>query len=279
MHHRLPVIPYDVTGHDEVISGHISTEVDYGVIRPEGRGDLLLLYTLQGSGYIHTPNTHCTTTADQLCLLREDVPHEYGTSEETGHWEFLWVHFRTFQVVTLLPQDEVLQTTIQGEYFKQRVRSAFEHVFYHAAEQSDFGYLLCENSIREMILLLMRGLNTRRDPRVTQALQLLSQSYREPLVLRDLAAAIGLSESRLSHLFKEELGLGVIEYMNRMRVQQAASMMFYMDRTASEAALDVGFNSYNHFASLFRKHYGVSPRSYKQGNREHRQMTKSTFTE
>jgi AraC family transcriptional regulator of arabinose operon len=35
-----------------------------------------------------------------------------------------------------------------------------------------------------------------------------------------------------------------------------------MSRTATEASLDVGFNNYNHFASLFRKMYGVSPRNF-----------------
>ena len=41
-----------------------------------------------------------------------------------------------------------------------------------------------------------------------------------------------------------------------MRIRHAALLMTHSGRTANEAAQDVGFNSYNHFADQFRKQYG-----------------------
>jgi AraC family transcriptional regulator of arabinose operon len=45
--------------------------------------------------------------------------------------------------------------------------------------------------------------------------------------------------------------------------------MEHMGRTATESALDVGFNNYNHFADLFRKAYGLSPRAFKKEKAGH----------
>ncbi|NMO95837.1 AraC family transcriptional regulator [Paenibacillus lemnae] len=265
---RLPIVPYEAADIGEIICGHITADHSYGVRRPQGRGDLLLVYTLRGQGYFLTPGGRKTTRAHELCLLREYIPHEYGTVKGEQEWEFLWIHFRSLQEIGYLPQEEVLAAGIPEGYARQRVLSAYDHVFYHAGERSDYWYSFCENSIREMILLLARQFRNKRDPRIVETLQTLSQSMHNQIRVKDLAAAARLSVSRFSHLFKQETGEGIIEYVNRMRITQAASMMEHMDRTAAEAAQDVGFNNYNHFAALFRKQFGVSPRSYKSLKKE-----------
>lgn len=265
---RVPVDPYDAADYGEIISGHIRADDTYGVIRSKGRGDLLMVYTIRGKGCFKTPDGVRTTGAHQLSLLREEIPHEYGTADGEQGWEFLWVHFRKLQEICYLPQEQLLTANIPEGYARERVLSAFHHIFYHAGERSDYWYALCENSIREMVFLLARQLRSPRDPRIVHTLQILSKSMREGVRIADLAREVGLSVSRLAHLFKQEVGEGIIEHVNRMRIQQAVWFMEHMDRTATEAAQDVGFISYNHFAALFRKQIGVSPRTFKKKKAE-----------
>ncbi|PAD77028.1 AraC family transcriptional regulator [Paenibacillus campinasensis] len=260
---KLPVDLYEAADYRDIISGHISADSSYGVIRPQGRGDLLLAYTLQGRGYFKTPAGTRVAEAHELILLREDVPHQYGTMDGEQGWSFLWVHFPKLPEISYLPQEELLSASIPEGYGRERVLAAFHHIFYHAGERSDYWHALSENSIRELLLLLARQLSSKRDPRITLVLGMLSQSKQE-IRVDHLAKAAGLSVSRLAHLFKEQVGEGIVEHANRLRIQQAARFMEHMDRTATEAAQDVGFNSYNHFAALFRKQMGVSPRTYKQ---------------
>lgn len=255
----------DDTGlpYGNILSGHFVMDDSYGLRRPNARGDWLMVYTLEGQGYFSTPEGTKETHAGQLCLLRAGVPHEYGTVRGQ-HWNFMWIHFHKLMEMSYLPQEEVLVVSFPEGYFQQRVVSAFDHILYLARERSDYWYALCENSIREIVLLIAQQLQTKRDPRIVLILQKLSQSMQEEIKIEELAKAVGLSVSRLSHLFKQEVGESIIEYVNRMRIKQAALFMEHMGRSATEASQDVGFNNYNHFAALFRKQIGLSPRTYRK---------------
>ncbi|MDQ4680213.1 helix-turn-helix domain-containing protein, partial [Stenotrophomonas maltophilia group sp. RNC7] len=103
----------------------------------------------------------------------------------------------------------------------------------------------------------------KRDPRIQNVLDLLHERMTERIQIEDLAQAVMLSPSRLTHLFKQEIGESIIQHLNRMRIKQAAVLMEQMGRSPSEAAQDVGFTDYNHFAALFRKQMGMSPRMYR----------------
>lgn len=251
------------TPYGNILSGHFVMDDSYVLHRPNARGDWLMVYTLEGQGYFSTPEGRKETRAGQLCLLREGVPHEYGTVQGQD-WNFVWIHFHKLMEMSYLPQEEVLIVPISEGYSQKRVLSAFDHILYLTRDRSDYWYALCENSIREIVLLIAQQLQTRHDPRIVVVLQKLSQSMQEEIKIGDLAKAVGLSSSRLSHLFKQEVGESIIEYVNRMRIKQAALFMEHMGRSATEASLDVGFNNYNHFAALFRKQIGVSPRTYRQ---------------
>lgn len=254
---------YTATPYGDILSGHFVMDDSYGLSRPNARGDWLMVYTLEGQGFFCTPEGKKVTRAGQLCLLREGIPHEYGTVP--GHnWNFMWIHFHKLMEMSYLPQEELLVVSFAEGYTQHRVLSAFDHILYLTRERLDYGYALCENSIREIVLLIAQQLQTKHDPRIVIVLQKLSQSMKEEIKVGELAKAVGLSPSRLSHLFKQEVGESIIEYVNRMRIKQAALFMEHMGRSATEASHDVGFNSYNHFADLFRKQIGVSPRTYRK---------------
>lgn len=259
---------YTSTGYGDILSGHFTEDDTYGHSRPSGMGDWLMVYTLEGEGYFHTPEGIKHIHAGQLGLLRAGIPHEYGTVKGK-RWSFIWVHFHKLMEISYLPHKELLIVSIPEGYTQQRVTDGFEHILYHVRERSDYWYDLCENTIREMILLIAQQLQKKHDPRIMLTLQNLSHSMNSEVRIQDLADAVGLSSSRLSHLFKETMGESIIEHLNRMRIKQAAIYMEHMGRTATEAAHDVGFNNYNHFANLFRRMTGVNPAMYKkeQGSR------------
>ena len=68
------------------------------------------------------------------------------------------------------------------------------------------------------------------DPRIEEVLHLLSQHMREPLRIDAIARTVGLSASRLSHLFKQETGSSIVDTLNRMRIRQAALLIEHFRR-------------------------------------------------
>jgi len=99
------------------------------------------------------------------------------------------------------------------------------------------------------------------DPAVQQALNLLRENE-FATGIDSLAAAVKMSPSRLSRLFRADLGISLVEFRNRQRLD----LYFHLKRidpklTTSQAALDAGFGSYAQFYRVYRKATGHGPRA------------------
>ncbi|KRE49582.1 helix-turn-helix domain-containing protein [Paenibacillus sp. Soil522] len=246
-----------------LLSGLFDESDSYRYRRPNGMSEWLIFFTLEGEGYLRTPQGEKRCSSGQIGLLRSGIPHEYGTVPGS-RWIFYWAHFQKLPEIDYLPSEECIVAAIPKGNMQSRVQQAFHHILNDSRERASFWHTLCENGLREIILLTAQLLERQLDPRIELALQYLSRNMNKTIRIEDIAKSVGLSHSRLSHLFKQETGASVLDHLNRLRLQQAALLMERMGRTATEAALDVGFNNYNHFAALFRKTYGSSPRAYKK---------------
>jgi AraC family transcriptional regulator of arabinose operon len=243
-----------------IIIADLFNESDsYVTKRPQGMEDWLITYTLSGQGYFTVGKKTIYCNANQVVLIRPGTPHHYGTSPgET--WKFVWAHFSTQLLETnLLPLEELIIQSIDTTSKRIRIYRAFKKVISDSRERSDLWHELCKNALIEILLLLAVNRSKKTDPRIQETLNLLSERMQEPIKIEKLAKMVGISSSRLSHLFKENTGLSIIETVNQMRLDQAALLLQHTNRTALEISLDVGFMNYNHFASLFHTRYGVNP--------------------
>lgn len=86
----------------------------------------------------------------------------------------------------------------------------------------------------------------------------------EPLRLADLAAALNLSASRTRHLVREETGKSFTTLLQQLRLREASRLLIITRDTIAAVAAQVGIPDQNYFARLFRQHYGIPPRVYRQ---------------
>ncbi|WP_168120197.1 helix-turn-helix domain-containing protein [Paenibacillus sp. HB172176] len=247
-----------------IIAGHFRENDHYLISRPEGMNDWLLLYTIDGEGYFHTPAGERSCGEGDMALLRKGTPHSYGTKQGRT-WHFMWAHFEALPEVGLLPVEEVLICPVASSSVQRQLARMFRSLLQYSRDRSRLWQELCENQLSGMLLIMAEHLTEGMDPRVSQVMRLLSSRMQEQLSLEELAEDAGLSVSRLSHLFKQETGSSILDTLNGMRLDQAAMLMTHAGRTATEAAFDVGFQSYNHFAALFRRRFNRSPSRYRDG--------------
>ena len=101
-------------------------------------------------------------------------------------------------------------------------------------------------------------------PAVERAAYLLS-SEGQDMTIDQIARRAGLSSSRLSRLFKQQVGLTLVAYRNRRRVERFIECYGRgRRRTVTEAALEAGFGSYPQFHRVFREVMNQSPAEYRQ---------------
>lgn len=79
---------------------------------------------------------------------------------------------------------------------------------------------------------------------------------------KEMAAALGVSVSRLARVFKAELGMSLVAYRNGLRLDRFAALLDGGCSNLLEAALAAGFGSYAQFHRVFRARLHVTPRQY-----------------
>jgi AraC-like DNA-binding protein len=86
----------------------------------------------------------------------------------------------------------------------------------------------------------------------------------EPLTLDEVARKFHLGKSTLTALFQKERGMGMIAYVNRLRIEEAGRLIHEGTLNFTEIADTLGFSSLHYFSRVFKATTGVSPSEYKK---------------
>ncbi len=105
---------------------------------------------------------------------------------------------------------------------------------------------------------------TRNLPVIRQAVSYIKEHFREDLTLEDVAQAVHFSSYYVSRLFKEELGMNFIEYLTRIRVEEAKRLLLETSQTVSEIAASVGYQDPSYFTKVFKKIEGQTPTEFRR---------------
>lgn len=89
----------------------------------------------------------------------------------------------------------------------------------------------------------------------------------ENIGLESLAALVGLSPYHFARAFKHSTGLPPHQYQLNLRVAQAKALLERTDILVTEIAFDVGYESSQALARLFRREVGMSPSDYRRMHR------------
>lgn len=117
---------------------------------------------------------------------------------------------------------------------------------------------------------------TEPHPKIAKTLDRIHHAGGKELTLTQLAAHVYLSESRLSHLFKEEIGIPIQRYLLWYKVVQTG-LNIGRGMSLTDAAEDAGFADSAHFSRTFRAMFGSSPSQILKPSRMVRIISDSNF--
>lgn len=89
------------------------------------------------------------------------------------------------------------------------------------------------------------------------------ENYTKDLQLETISRELHISKYYISRLFTQKLHIGFNEYIGTLRISDACKLLVSEDKSITEIALSVGFNSTRSFNRLFLKYIGKTPRQYK----------------
>ena len=98
--------------------------------------------------------------------------------------------------------------------------------------------------------------------RVQRVKRHLAEHLDEALNLSALARLVGCSAHYLSRSFSESTGTTISQYLRRLRIERAATLLATGRFNVSEAAVEVGYQSLSHFSKAFLKEKGCLPSKF-----------------
>jgi transcriptional regulator GlxA family with amidase domain len=102
------------------------------------------------------------------------------------------------------------------------------------------------------------------DNRVRTVLRSVELNWNKRIRLVSLARAVNLSSSRLTHLFKKEVGVCIREYVTERRLKTAEALLSSTYLSIKQVAYECGFLDLANFSRSFKKKHGASPKEYRQ---------------
>ena len=94
---------------------------------------------------------------------------------------------------------------------------------------------------------------------VFSAQQYIEKHFQDPLRVGDVASRFFLSQSYLTHCFKEYTGYTPMQYLNLCRLSYSKSLLLSTNLSINEIALQSGFGDVNNFIRAFKKQYQTTP--------------------
>ena len=125
----------------------------------------------------------------------------------------------------------------------------------------------CMAQINAIFAILLGGTQTRNAERMHRILHYLETHYSEPVRLSEIAEREGLTQTYLSHLFREQLHIPFQDYLGRLRLEAAMLLLRQSDTTLTDAAYACGFSDPKYLNRSFQKNLGMSPRQWLLENR------------
>ena len=83
------------------------------------------------------------------------------------------------------------------------------------------------------------------------------------ITLKELAEYLNLSESYLSKLFHQEMGISLSQYILDLKIEKAKNLLQYSDYNIVDIANYLSFSSQSHFIQVFQKKTGLTPHRYR----------------
>jgi len=191
-------------------------------------------------------------------ILVELLKYQYR--EVNGHFPVF--RLKALELAVLLSRAASNPKDIKDNSFLDATNRLFKKI----EDSSDFDETaeILKSITERMSRIIFSFHGVRHFSALRKAERYIWENYTRKLSLKEIAAASGLSAPYFSTVFKDEMGENLSNYLNRLRVEKAATMLITTDLSISEIAVACGFEDQSWFSKIFRSNTGYTPGKYRE---------------
>ena len=236
--------------------------------RPKGHTCHQLLFATKGEGRLIMQGKTHVLKGGMVFFLPKNIPHEYYPVD--SEWDTHWVVIDGTAVDNLveslgMAEGIVVEISNISELIAKfnKIRAVLDNDrFYGSYLASAYAY----EYLIEVFRFIKRNEHhaSTSNSSVDAAIVYIEQNYQNNIRLEDLCDAAGVSKQHLCRLFKSTLQMRPMEYVTKVRIQHAKSLLITTNHSIKEIAEMVGFSDNSYFAMLFSRHEFMSPIEYRR---------------
>lgn len=159
-------------------------------------------------------------------------------------------------------------------YIREIIRSGISKRYLHPSYNKFYKSAQTLNGLKELQDLELKMIEAHLDILITDVqitdnyiinriLNYLHMNIESHLSLEKLAKELGISMGYASDIFKKHMGISVMLYSKRLKIERAKTLLLNTDKSILDIGILLGFYDQSHFSRTFKSIAGVSPTQYR----------------
>ena len=234
------------------------------------------IYILSGRGMIEVDYNHYEVNERTLIMVPPGIIHAIYSME--GHTAldikftcdgFLLSQLKNigYCVTDILDLEDTLLKRIIGEAvqkqpaFNHVINSYFLTILMHVLQRRQIGtHMVRTDTLKNQLY----GVHQKRRKNIHMALEYIENNLDKEISIRKLAKLCNYNEHYFSTYFKECMGMSPSKYINQLKLDKARFMIVGSDKSITQIAEELGFNSIHYFSRVFKSETGILPADYRK---------------
>ncbi|MCH4124345.1 MAG: AraC family transcriptional regulator [Levilactobacillus sp.] len=249
------------------------------MVLPHWHQAIELAYAYKGHpGTVHIGGSTYHMEEEHLYVVNSEVVHSYETFlDETNQIiTLLLPQAWLFQVVAAkqLPFWGPLDLDLRSAPYLDLARSVHTLATNALTEPDDRAdYLASLGAEYQLVGELLKRLTVNGQvssdqlplPQpLRQAVTEIQDNYGQPVSIADMAERLNYSSVYFSRYFKEYMGISPKAYLGQIRLERATQLLMTSKTSIQEIALQTGFRTEKNFFVTFKRHYQMTPKTYRE---------------
>ncbi|MEE0722699.1 MAG: AraC family transcriptional regulator [Caecibacter sp.] len=101
-------------------------------------------------------------------------------------------------------------------------------------------------------------------PEIKKTVDYIHRHLGSELTLRTISEKVYLSESYLSKLFKQEMNMNLMQYINQCRIEEAKRLLQSSNLSVEAIGRQLGYRRTSYFCKMFKSFTSVTPHAYRK---------------
>lgn len=237
--------------------------------RPNWRRDFHILYIAKGCCHVHENGEEIKAKSGSVITYFPGENQKYSFLAEEKSISY-YVHFTGENVDKILTGLGLTQKRVSYIGTSSTLQSLFDKMITEIQLKRACYEYYCQGLLLSIVSVIGRKISERSseirhetNTRMNEIRKLMHSQFDSSKSISEYAAMCNLSESRFSHIFKEEFSTSPKNYMLKVKIQKSKDLIKDTDLSIFQVAQMVGIDNQNYFSRLFKKYTGLSPNQYR----------------